>query len=135
MHTYRAERPSGNRDGMTLVEVMISMVILVSVILVLGAFTARFTQASARASTRAMAVELASDRLEYVKSAPTYPALDTMATTEKAPNGLTAFTRQTYVQHVGGGAKDTVDYKIITVSVSAAGLTNPVKKTTVIADF
>jgi prepilin-type N-terminal cleavage/methylation domain-containing protein len=123
------------RKGMTLIEVLIALIILVSVMVSLGVFAGRFTAASSRASTRSTAVELAADRLERVKGSLTYAAVDSMAGTEKAPSGLTGFTRQTMITRVGGTPSDTVDYKIVTVFVTAPGITNPIAKTTVISDF
>ena len=124
------------RRGMTLVETMIAMVILGAVLSSLGVYAARFTTATSQANNRAIATELAADRLERIKGATTYPGIDSMAVTETNPLGLKGFVRQTVVRRVGGSlASDTVDFKVITVSVTAPGIKAKVAKTTTIAQF
>ena len=121
---------------MTLVETMIAMVILVAVLASLGVYAARFTTATSQANNRAIATELAADRLERIKGASTYPGIDSMAVTETSPLGLKGFVRQTVVRRVGGGSpSDTVDFKVVTVSVTAPGIKAKVAKTTTIAQF
>jgi hypothetical protein len=80
-------------------------------------------------------VELASDRLETIKSATDYSSLETTyATTEPTVAGFPGYSRQTIMQRVGGGPADLVDYKIVTVVVSSPALKLPVRKTTIITE-
>lgn len=132
MSRIRARR----RAGMTLVEVVVAMMLLGGVLLGLGSFTMQLSQASSRARLRAVAAQLASDRLEAVKGAPRYSAIDSMyVATEASADGHPGYTRQTMVTHVGGTAQDSVDYRIVTVEVRNAQLPTPVRKTTIIAPF
>jgi hypothetical protein len=39
------------------------------------------------------------------------------------------------VQHIGGGATDTMDYRTITVAVTLPTVTTPVRKTVIVAAF
>jgi hypothetical protein len=39
------------------------------------------------------------------------------------------------VQHIGGTAKDSIDYRVVTVIVSSKRLTAPIRKTTIIAPY
>jgi len=128
--------PARRRAGMTLVEVVVAMMLLGGVLLGLGSFTMQMSQAASRARLRAVAAQLASDRLETVKGAPRYSAIDSMyVATEASVDGHPGYTRQTMVTHVGGAAQDSVDYRIVTVEVRNAQLPTPVRKTTIIAPF
>lgn len=121
---------------MTLVEVVVAMMLLGGVLLGLGSFTMQMSQVSSRARLRAVAAQLASDRLETVKGAPRYAAIDSLyVATEASADGHPGFARQTMVTHVGGAAKDSVDYRVVTVEVRNAQLPTPVRKTTIIAPF
>ncbi len=123
------------RSGMTLIEVMIAIIIVTSAALSLGVFVGQFSHASTLAAARTVAVELAGSRLEMVRGAKTYAGIDSLATTEASLPGYSGYTRQTYVQRVGGGNGAIYDYKVITVTVTAPTVTSPVEKTTMIASF
>jgi prepilin-type N-terminal cleavage/methylation domain-containing protein len=124
------------RRGLTLVEVVVALAILGSVMLGLGLFSVRLSQATSASRLRVTAAQLVSDRLEQIKGAPRYTAIESLyvATEATVPNNL-AYARRTWVTRVGGAATDTIDYKIITVQVTNPQLTGSVRKTTVIAPF
>lgn len=124
------------KKGMTLVEVMIAVAILATSSLALAAFMAKFAKAISVSDVKNTAVELASQRIEEIKNAPRYAAIDSMYTgvvSMGAP--YTGFTRQTLVSHFGGGASDLYDYRTITVVVNNTRLSAPIKRTTIIAAF
>jgi prepilin-type N-terminal cleavage/methylation domain-containing protein len=126
------------RDGMTLIEVIIATVILGGALMSLAGFVAKFAHTVSDADIRGIAAELAADRIETVKAATQYMSIDSLyARTEGRGtiSGYPKFTRQTLVQRVGGGPTDLVDYRIVTVIVTAPPLRTPVKKTTIISDF
>lgn len=133
----RADIPRADipRAGMTLVEIIAALTILCGAMLGLGAFGMRFAHNMTEVRQRSTALDLATDRLEDVKVAPNYLAVDGYAGTEAAPNGQKGFSRRTIVTRVGGGSKDVVDYKIVTVEITAPAITVPVRKTTVIANY
>ena len=124
------------RSGITLVEVVISVALLSGTLLSLAAFTFRLLQSASNARVTATASQLVADRLETVKGAQRYGAIDTLFPgTENPVSGFPGFIRQTMVQHVGGNATDSVDYRVITVEVRNARLAAAMRKTTVIAAF
>jgi prepilin-type N-terminal cleavage/methylation domain-containing protein len=124
------------RRGLSLVEVIVALAILGGVLLALGLFSARLSQATSNSRIRIAAAQLAADRLELVKTAPRYSVIESLyvATENSIPN-FPGYTRRTWVQRVGGAVTDTIDYKIITVQVSNSQMAGNVRKTTVIAPF
>lgn len=125
----------GMRRGMTLIETMIAVVILGTALIGLGDFMAHFAHATKVAALQQRGLDLATDRVDSAEHAPTYVSLDTMAATENIAIDSTVYTRQTIVQHIGGGPTDTLDYRTVTVQVTLPTVTNPVRKTVIIAAF
>lgn len=124
------------RRGMTLVEVLVALVLMAGVLLAMGRFSGSLAHTTGTARVTATATQLVADRLEQVKSAPRYTAIESLyVATEGSISGFTGFTRQTFVKRVGGLATDSIDYKIVTVQVSNSALANAVRKSTVIAPF
>ena len=127
---------SEGRAGMTLIEVMVAMTIFVGALLSMAAFTGRFAQTVSQQKVRAVAAQLAADRLELVKAATRYAAIESMyANTENGIPGFPAYARETLVMHVGGDPADLEDYKIVTVIVRSPGLRSPLKRSTTISSF
>jgi prepilin-type N-terminal cleavage/methylation domain-containing protein len=127
---------SRRRSGLSLVEVIVALSILGGVLLALGMFSARLSQSTSTGRIRIQAAQLASDRLETVKSAPRYSAIESLyVATENTIAGNPGYARRTWVQRVGGAVTDTIDYKIITVQVTNKQMNGNVRKTTVIAPF
>jgi prepilin-type N-terminal cleavage/methylation domain-containing protein len=125
-----------SRDGLTLVEVIVALSILGGVLLALGMFSVRLSQSTSSSRIRIEAAQLAADRLETVKSAPRYTAIESLyVATEALVSGHPGFSRQTWVKRIGGGVSDTIDYKIVTVQVQNAQLSGAVRKTTIIAPY
>jgi Tfp pilus assembly protein PilV len=121
---------------MTLVEVIVALSILGGVLLALGMFSVRLSQATSSARVRITAAQLAADRIEQTKSAPRYTAIESLyVATEVSMAGYPNYKRQTWVSRVGGLVTDTIDYKVVTVQVSNTQLAGLVRKTTVIAPF
>lgn len=124
------------RRGLSLVEVIVALSILGGVLLALGMFSARLSQATSNGRIRVTAAQLAADRLETVKGAPRYSAIESLyVATEGTVAGFPGYSRRTWVQRVGGAVTDTIDYKIVTVQVSNAQMQGNVRKTTVIAPY
>jgi prepilin-type N-terminal cleavage/methylation domain-containing protein len=124
------------RHGLSLVEVIVALSILGGVLLALGMFSARLSQATSNGRIRVTAAQLAADRLETVKTAPRYSAIESLyVATEGTVAGFPGYSRRTWVQRVGGAVTDTIDYKVVTVQVSNAQMQGNVRKTTVIAPY
>lgn len=127
------------RRGLSLVEVIVALAILGGVLLALGMFSARLAQATSTARVRVTASQLANERIERVKTAIRYTAIESLFVATEAnvasPDGVGKYSRRTWVTRVGGTLADTIDYKIVTVQVSEANQKGNVRKTTVIAPF
>ena len=124
------------RRGMTLLEVVVAMSILGGALLSMAALMGRLAHTSGTSRLQSIANQLVADRLEVVKGAPRYAAIESLyVRTEVAIPGYAGFTRRTMVRHVGGLPTDSIDYKAVTVEVANAQLGRPVRKTTVIAFF
>jgi prepilin-type N-terminal cleavage/methylation domain-containing protein len=124
------------RAGLTLIEVIVALSILGGVLLGLGLFSVRLSQSTSTAKIRVEAAQLAAMQLEAAKSQKTYGSVDSFfVASEASISGHPGFTRQTWVQRIGGLVTDTIDYKIVTTQVGHKQLTGNVRKTTVIAPF
>ena len=123
------------RTGFTMVEVIVASVILGTALLAMAGFTIRYQQVDSSARMVSKAQQAANERLERVRSAQPYLSLDTMATTESSLAGYPGFTRVTQVTRIGGGAADTVDYRIVTVRVTTPGIARTVSKTSTVGAF
>lgn len=123
---------TSRRSGMTLIEVMIALVILTGALLGMGKFITSFSHATSDGALSSVASDLVLDRLETIKGSTAYATLDTYAVTETAITGFAGYKRVTQVART---LDATQDYKAITVTVSNAGLSVPVKKSTIIAAF
>lgn len=129
----RASRSA--RAGMTLIETLLALTILATALIGMGDFMGRFSHATKVAALQQRSIDLATDRIDSVKHAPDYANIDTMAVTENVTIDSTTYRRQTMVQHVGGAPSDTLDFRVVTVSVLQAGMTTPVRKTTIVSAF
>ena len=119
-----------------MIEVVMAIMLLTGALLGMGAFLGQFAKAGSTMQIRTTANQLVADRLEEVKGAVRYSAIDSIyAKTESPVANNPAFTRQTLVSHVGGGPPDLVDYRIVTVIVTSPALKRPAKKTTIISAF
>lgn len=124
------------RSGMTLIEVIVSIVLLSGALLSMGALIARYAKVSGTMQRRVEANELVADRLEEVKGGLNYATIEAVyVKTEASIAGHPGLTRQTLVTHTGGAAPSLVDYKTVTVVVTGPGLLTPSKKTTAISIF
>ena len=127
--------PLPRRRGVTLIEIMISVVILSVVLLGMGRYMVNFSRTVRASEARTMAVALASARISEIRASPNYSGLETnYATTESTIPGFTGYTRSTTITHVGGPRPTyTNDYKTVTVVVNGPGLSAPIKKTIIVA--
>ena len=122
---------------MTLIEIIVAMMILTGVVMMLGGFTAKFSHANSQAHLVIAANELASQRLDTIRQQATYGSIDLLKTSspDTIKYDFMKFARQTTVLRIGGGVTDSVDYKLVTVTVTAPGMRKTVTKSTAIAAF
>ena len=123
------------RSGMSLVEVIVAMMLLVGVVLVLGGFSAQFARATAQAHLVVLANELAAARLDAVRQQPSYAALDSLAKTDTVKADFSQYAVRTQLLRIGGAVTDSVDYKLVTVTVTHPAMKQTVRKTTAVAAF
>jgi Tfp pilus assembly protein PilV len=123
------------RSGMSLVEVIVAMMLLVGVVLVLGGFSAQFARATAQAHLIVMANELAAKRLDALKQQPSYSAIDSLAKTDTVSSDFSQYSIKTQIVRIGGAVTDSVDYKLVTVTVTHPAMKKTVTKTTAVAAF
>jgi prepilin-type N-terminal cleavage/methylation domain-containing protein len=123
------------RRGMTLVEVVVAVTILTGAVLGMAGFIAKFGHTVSTVRERERAGQLATERLEEVKSGSPYDSLAARyARVETAIPGYGGLTRTTTLTRVGGPTA-TMDYVVVTVEVVSARLEKAVRKTTVISQF
>ncbi|MGI8548158.1 MAG: type IV pilus modification PilV family protein [Gemmatimonadaceae bacterium] len=124
------------RDGMPLIEVMMAITILAIAMLSIAVFMGKFAHVVAVSDVRNTASELASQRLEEVKTSPRYSAIDTLYPgTANLTSPYAGFSVTTTVARTGGTASAFYDYKTITVVVNNGRLDAPIKRSTIIAAY
>ncbi len=127
------------RRGMTLIEVMISIVILSGAMLGLARFGKNFQHTTSVASDMSLASDLAVARIEQIKAYRVYTSL--VATYNNTTETFAAdpinkgFTRKTYVARCAGCPTLINDYITVTSIVTGNSLVAPISKTTIIAVF
>jgi Tfp pilus assembly protein PilV len=134
----RRTRRSRPRAGIALIESMIALSILAVAILSAGRYFTSLARGVSDERIRAQALHLVGERFEQVKTSPTYGKIDTLYVgVETSIAGYNGFSRWTEVMRVGGTPVDTVDYKVVTVTVKTPAIPKSVtvRKSTIIADY
>ena len=123
------------RNGFTMVEVIISIVVLSVAVLAISSSASHLAQVSADAERRALALQAVEDRLALVHLHPIYTQLDSIYTESNSTiPGLPGYTRRTAISRIlqtGEGGK-YIDFTRITVTVEGPQLPAPLKRTVVI---
>ncbi len=136
---YRTDRRGArSRVGSSLVEVVLALTILAGVILSAGRYFTTMARSVSDDRIRAQALFLVGERFEEVKTSPAYDKIEALYLgTETSLQGYPGFSRNTEVRHIGGTPADTMDYKVITVTVTTPAVPRSVVVTqsTVIADY
>lgn len=122
------------REGFTIVEILLSLLLLSFVVLGFQAATGEIIHYAAQSDRELVAVQLVEDRLELIRLDPSYPALERRYEgTEQSLTGFPGLTRQTtIVRTVTQQATGVLDYTRITVAVNGGGLRAPVARTIVV---
>lgn len=133
MADTRSATSAAGREGFTLLEVLVAMVILGFVILgVQASMTDRMVRDVGWQETRVRANQLALDRVHAIQADPVYATLSTRyAGTERGLPGAPTFERTTRVTATRLGVGS--EYLTITVTVSEPRLRRPVSRTVVVA--
>ena len=122
-----------NRKGFTMVEMIISLVILGVAILGLTSTTARLARVAVQAENKALALQAVEDRISRIRLHPVYQQLDSLFT-ESAVEipSLPEYTRSTSLTRIiepGEREGKYIDYTRITVTVNGPGLEEPISRT------
>jgi prepilin-type N-terminal cleavage/methylation domain-containing protein len=122
---------TGSRDGFTLMEVLIAMVILAIALMgIQAAMSDLLIRDVGVEQKRAIAQELAAERIRAVTMDEAYATLETRYETVENPvAGFTGYKRTTEVARTQSAG---ADYKTVSVKVERAGLATPVVRTTVV---
>jgi prepilin-type N-terminal cleavage/methylation domain-containing protein len=129
--------PNRQREGFTLIEVVLAVSIMAGALLGMAVFVRNFTRTTTDTTVRTLANDLVNARIEQIKGWRVYSTLATTygGTTETwaSPNPYVGFTRKTYA--VRTNTANAADYTTITVTVTGRNLSTTAKTTTVIAAF
>jgi type IV pilus modification protein PilV len=122
-----------NQRGFTLIEVVVALTILVVVIMGFISMTGQTTKVAATSDRQEAAIQLASDRIDQIRTDPNYAHLDSTGLyvgTESSFPTLPGYQRTTTIVQTTSSGND---YKRVTVSVTGPGLTTPVTRTVTVA--
>ncbi len=123
------------RNGFTLVEVLLALVLLGFTVMGFQAATGEIIHYAVQSDREAVALQLVEDRLDLIRLDPTYPGLDTRY--EHAGVALPDYpglTRKTQIVRIyHEETTGVLDFTTITVTVSGASLREPVTRTIVVA--
>ena len=123
-------RTSSSRRGFTLIEVMISLVILSGIVLSIGAGTTKYLSSITRSRIRIQAAAVADAQIASMRVSPDYTTLNTFAGTV-AGNPFAGYNRVTQVVRTGAGTN--ADRTRVRVTVTGPQLATPVVRYTTIA--
>jgi prepilin-type N-terminal cleavage/methylation domain-containing protein len=118
------------REGFTLIEVIMALMILSVAILGTQAMAGTLVRRVTLSNTQLSAIELAEDRLDLIRLEPNYANLDTYVANENPVTGWPGFRRITTVVRTNVTTTNgTTDYRKITVEVRSPGGIAPVIRT------
>ncbi len=124
-----------NRQGFTIVEMIVAILILTTAILGMGASAGFMMQAASGAGVKSEALQAVEGRISQIVMDPRYTVLDSIyGGTETTLPGLEGYDRQTAITHVyqAGAPGKFTDYKRIVVTVSGPGLTEDITRTMIV---
>lgn len=119
------------RDGFSIIELLVALVLLAVGVVGVQTATARFARGVSAADRRTVAGQIAEDRIEQIRTDPEYTTLAARyaeaGTALDAPPGMTRRTVVTH--HRDSTAAGVTDFVRITVTVEGPGLPRPVSRT------
>jgi len=121
------------RTGFTLVEMLLSIVVLAIILTSVARYTGQYLHTVTISTTRTAAAEVARERIGLVDMDPSYATLAaTWAGTQTGFPGYPGMTRITNVSRITGN-NPRRDYTIVTVRVTEPTMGAPLDVTTVVA--
>ncbi len=125
-------RDHSRRNGFTLIEVLIAVVILGIAALSLMRVTARMIRSVTDDRTRTLASASADARIARIRAWPTYSTLEATFAGTESNTPVSGLSRVTTIVRTGGIGQPN-DYKKVTVTVSGTQLTSNVTRTVTLA--
>ena len=119
------------RDGFTLIEVVMAVLILSSVTLMMAAPASKYMSTTAKSQRRIAASAAADAHITLIRMYPTYDSLRVKFDSTKSNVPFPGFTRATTVVRTSSGAAG--DVTRVVVVVSGPGLTPSIKRTATMA--
>ncbi|HVX88696.1 MAG TPA: prepilin-type N-terminal cleavage/methylation domain-containing protein [Gemmatimonadales bacterium] len=119
-------------NGFTLIEVVVAIAILGGVALTVGAATGKLVRNSGDDRIATQAAAAAEAQLALVQVWPEYATIDSAFAGTATNTPQTGWTRVTTVVRTGGTGQAN-DYKKITVTITAPGLSTPVRRSLTVA--
>jgi prepilin-type N-terminal cleavage/methylation domain-containing protein len=120
-----------NREGFTLMEVLMATFILSGITLMMAAPASKFMSTTSKSQRRIAASAAADAQIALVRMYPNYDSLRVKYDSTRNNVPYTGFTRQTQVIRTGTGT--TGDITRIIVTITGPGLVTPIKRTATIA--
>lgn len=125
----------GNRRGMTLLEVLIAMAMLVIIVTTFGRYMGTFRQGTTRATAMMVASAVAKERLELIRADPRYFTLTTLYGAGSGSD-TTGFPGYTTMRRLTTMARDQTgsparDRTTVTVRVTWPGMPDTIRLSTV----
>ncbi len=124
-----------NRQGFTIVEMIVSILTLTMAILGMGASAGYMMQAASGAGVKAEALQAVEGRISQIVMDPRYEVLDSLyGGTETDLPGLEGHVRVTAITHTRTQSQSGgyTDYKKVMVSVSGPGLPAGLARTMIV---
>lgn len=124
-----------NKRGMSLIEMMIAMVMLVIVVTTFGRYMGSFQSGTTKATALTVAASVAKERLELVRADPRYFTLSTLYGTGAGAD-TTGFPGYASMRRITTTTRDQTgtparDRTTVTVQVTWPGMKDTVRLTTV----
>ena len=120
-------RAEGGSEGFTLVEVIVSLVLLSVVVLGMAGSATRLVSTTTRAELRALAIQSAEDRITRIRLDPRWTRIDSIyGGTESDVLGIPGIDRVTTVEYVAVTTPAPLEYRRVRVTLAGPGLGNDV---------
>ena len=128
------DRAPHGRDGFTVVEVILALLLLSFMVMGFQAATGEIISYAAQSDRQSVAAQLVEDRLDLIRLDPDYEAIESRYEgVESSLADYPGFTRTTnIVQTYDEQATGVLNYLKITVTVDGDGIRDPVARTIVI---
>lgn len=128
-----------NKNGFTLIEMIVSVVLLSVAILALSTSTTRLVGVTMDAETKALALQAVEDRLAEIRLHPIYQQIDSLFTeSNTAVPNMQGYRRSTSITRVlqeGDRDGKYIDFTRITVEVTGPQLSRPLSRSISIGVF